>query len=422
MPLEPPPRRLRILIHGLNYSPDVVGVAKYTTEMAAWLARRGHIVRVVTAPPYYPAWAIAQGYDGGHYTTETVDGIEILRCPLWVPQNPSGLKRILHLASFGLSSFPAVILATLRFRPDIIWTVQPALLAVPGPLLAAKLFRARSWMHVQDLEIDAAFQLGLLKSARSRRWALKIHRMILRAFDRVSSISPRMCETLIAQGAEPERTSLIWNWVDTDRVTPDEDAGFRLREALGIPGDVPVALYSGSMGNKQGLSIIIDAARHLTGRKPGMPRVQFVLCGEGSYRDTLKELAHGLDNILFLDLQPLERFSALLSLADIHLLPQRADAEDLVLPSKLGGMMASARPIIATAHPGTTLASVVTSCGVVVPPEDADTFTQAITSLAQDRDRRILLGAKGRAMAQQDWSTDRVLTGFEEELQRMVPT
>lgn len=420
MDLQKTSRPLRILIQCLNFSPDLVGIPKYTSEMVTWLGARGHAVRVVTAPPYYPEWRIGRGYAAGRYRVEWQDAIKVVRCPLWVPRNPTGLKRILHLCSFGLSSLPVIIYEALRFRPDVIWTVQPALLATPGTLLAAKLSGAKSWMHVQDLEIDAAFQLGLLGNPMSRRAALALHRTLLRAFDHVSSISLRMCQTLIDQGARAEHTSLVWNWVDTSYIRPDPQSAAALRVELGIPGEATIALYSGSMGNKQGLSIITDAARLLDGRSQGRPRVEFLLCGEGTYRRELEQLASDLDNVRFLPLQPLDRFNALLGMADIHLLPQRANAADLVLPSKLGGMMASARPIVVTAHADTTLASLVGPCGVVVPPEDTESFAAAIAGLALDPERRQILGARGRAAAESDWSTDEVLGGFERQLQALA--
>ena len=53
---------MRILIHGINFSPELTGIGKYTGEMAEWLATQGHEIRVVTAPPYYPQWQLAEGY------------------------------------------------------------------------------------------------------------------------------------------------------------------------------------------------------------------------------------------------------------------------------------------------------------------------------------------------------------------------
>ena len=114
-----------------------------------------------------------------------------------------------------------------------------------------------------------------------------------------------------------------------------------------------------------------------------------------------------------MDLQPAEQLADLLALADIHLLPQRADAADLVMPSKLTGMLASARPVVATARPGTELAGVVASCGLVVSPEDPAAMTAAVVMLAAHPELRASLGAAGRGHALKHMDREAVLLRFE---------
>jgi len=142
-----------------------------------------------------------------------------------------------------------------------------------------------------------------------------------------------------------------------------------------------VALYSGNMGEKQGLEIVVEAARIL---ESDAPNIRFVLCGEGAAKVRMQALAADLSNVLWLPLQPLARLNELLNFVDIHLLPQRADAADLVMPSKLTGMLASGRPVLATAHAGTELAGVVAGCGVVVEPGNVQAFVDALRQLAAD--------------------------------------
>ena len=155
---------VRILIYGLNYAPELTGIGKYTGEMAAWLAERGHEVRVVTAPPYYPAWRVREDYRGKLYRTENgaKDGEPIVyRTPLYVPEKPTGIKRMVHLFSFMLGSLP-VMLRQIFWQPEIVFTVEPTFFCAPLALLVARAAGAASWLHVQDFEVDAAFDLGLL--------------------------------------------------------------------------------------------------------------------------------------------------------------------------------------------------------------------------------------------------------------------
>ena len=95
---------MRILIYGINFSPELTGIGKYTGEMASWLADQKHSVRVVTAPPYYPEWKVAEGYSNKKYSRTTEGNIEIIRCPLFVPSKITTLSRLGNLFSFSLSS------------------------------------------------------------------------------------------------------------------------------------------------------------------------------------------------------------------------------------------------------------------------------------------------------------------------------
>jgi colanic acid biosynthesis glycosyl transferase WcaI len=166
------------------------------------------------------------------------------------------------------------------------------------------------------------------------------------------------------------------------------------------------------MGKKQGLDLLVDAAWQLSHRS----NLRFVFCGEGSYRQVLAEKCKVLSNVTILPFQPSERLNDLLNLADIHLLPQRADAADLVMPSKLTGMLASGRPVVATAHPSTQLASAVRGLGIVVPPGDPDAFVSAITALAADKNLRLQLGQEARNYALTHLDSFVILDQFERSL------
>ena len=388
-------RSTKVLLVSLNFSPELTGIGKYSGEMVdGWIAR-GHEVTVVCAPPYYPAWQVQDGHSARGYRTERpVPGLTIHRCPLWVPARPGGAARLLHLASFALSSLPVLVWLVL-WRPKTVFVVVPALFCAPGAWLVARLAGAKAWLHVQDLEIDAAFELGLLKQPQLRRLAIVGERFLLRRFDVVSTISRRMLRKLADKGVAAEKLEMLPNWVDlsTVRPGPRSDA---LRSSLGITSAQTVCLYSGTLNRKQGLSVLIQAAR----RMQQDLRVVFVICGNGEMRAELEASAGGLANLRFMDLQPALHLNQLLNMADIHLLPQLRGAADLVMPSKLVGMLASGRPVIAAASAGSEIADTVIGCGIIVEPECADGFVQAIASLTDDAERRNRLGAAGRSHAE----------------------
>jgi len=404
---------VKLLVYGINFAPELTGIGKYTGEMAQWLAAAGHEVRVITAPPYYPAWKVGEGHSASQYRTESWHGVEVMRTPLWVPNQPGGLKRLLHLGSFALSSLP-VLWAQWRWKPDVVWVVEPPLMCAPAAVAFASLRGAKSWLHIQDYEVDAAFDLGLIKGPTLRRCIERAERWLMRRFDRVSTISGRMVDRARNKGVAEERVVHFPNWVDISGITPLAGPS-AYRAELGLAPDAVVALYSGNMGNKQGLEVLAEAARLLQDD----PRIQWVLGGSGSGRADLQARCAGLRNVRFLDLQPLERLNDWLGLADVHLLPQRADAADLVMPSKLTGMLASGRAVLATAQPGTELCRVVehdAACGLVVPPENPAALADALRALAADPARRAVLGANGRRHAEAELSQDVILRRFEMQL------
>ncbi|WP_439672256.1 D-inositol-3-phosphate glycosyltransferase [Cupriavidus necator] len=404
---------MKLLLYCLNYAPELTGIARYATEQAEWLAARGHEIRIITAPPYYPAWRIAEGYNSWQYRRETRDGVTIFRAPLWVPRKPSGLRRLLHLASFAMSSMP-VLLAQWNWRPDVLLLVEPPLACSPAALIFGRLRQCGTWLHIQDYEVDAAFALGLLRHPALKWLATRMERRTLERFDRVSTISQAMLARARQKGVPSERLVLLPNAVDLRAIRPVQD--HRYREILGIPQDAVVALYSGNMGSKQGLEIMAEAAGVLADRD----MIHFVFCGDGAGRADLRQRCEGLLRAHFLPLQTAAQFPALLASADIHLMPQRADAADLVLPSKLTGMLASGRPVVATAHAGTELATIVSQCGLVVLPGDAVALAEAIATLAEQPALRDVMGAAGRAWAERHLDREAVLSDMEAALLRLA--
>lgn len=405
---------MKLLVYGINFAPELTGIGKYTGEMVAWLAARGHEVRVVTAPPYYPDWAVWPDYSGWRYTREDWHGATIFRAPLWVPRKVTGLKRLVHLASFALSSIPA-LLAQWRWKPDLVWVTEPPLFCTPAALAFARLRSAKAWLHIQDYEVDAAFELGLLKGAGARAFVSAVERGLMRRFDHISTISLRMMERASGKGTEDARLVSLPNWADVSAVQPLRAAS-PYRAELGIEPDAVVALYSGNMGAKQGLELLAELARLLQ-HQPGL---EFVFCGNGAGRADLMQRCEKVANVRFLDLQPVERLGDLLGLADIHLLPQRADAADLVMPSKLTGMLSSGRPVVAGARAETQLGKVVAQCGLAVPPDDARAFADAVLRLASQPALRAELGLRARAFAEAHFDRDAVLQQFERDLQSCI--
>lgn len=407
--------KLKIMLLGLNYAPKPVGIGPYSAGLAETLAAEGHSVTAVVGKPYYPQWRPDPAHAGGGWRRSVEAGVRIVRCPHYIPADPGGVKRILHLSSFALSALPAALVATWRQRPQVVFTVAPALLSVITAWIVARLCGAKLWIHVQDFEVEAALATGLMEQrgigASLGRF---LESWVLRRGDRVSTISPQMMAKLVEKGVAAERCYELRNWANA-RFALDAAGAGQVRAEWGI-GARKVALYSGNIARKQGIEILIDAARLLAHRDD----IMFVICGEGPNRAALAERAAGLGNVQLHDLQPAERMGAMLAMADLHLLPQIAGAADLVLPSKLTNMLASGRPVVATTEAGTGLYTEVDGCGLVVDPGDAAGLARAIEQLADDPALRAELGQAAAERAVERWQQPAILARLMIELQRLA--
>ena len=400
----------KILIHAINFAPELIGCAKYTTELAQFLDGRGHRVEVITAPPHYPGWFARKPYNAWSYSSETMGGMTISRCPMLMKKDGGGVWRLLAPMTFAVAAAPMVAWRILRFQPDVVMCVEPTLFSAPAAMLAAKFVGAKTLLHVQDLEVDAAFEVGHIKGRAIRRAASFLERALLGGFDRIVTISKKMRTALVKKGLPRSRVELLRNWVDLDAIKPwppRHDAAFRAE--LGIEKERFVVLYAGHVGVKQALDVVLDAARRLVSHGD----VHFVIAGEGPRKACLQAAYDDLLNVSYLPLQPAERLDELLSMADLHVLPQHNGAADLVLPSKLGGMLASGRPIVATVNAGTELSDILTGVALLTPAGDAEALAEAILR-ARDTDLSSYV-EKGLRVAEA-LSSRRLLPLFEQAL------
>lgn len=372
----------RILIQGMNYWPEFTSTGRYTGELAAALSGAGAAVEIVTAPPHYPGWFARAPYRAWRYRREESGGIRIYRCPLFLKREMRGFWRLLAPVSFALSSTPVVIWRLLRSRPDVLLCVEPTLLAALLPAAVARLIGTRTILHVQDLELDAAFGVGHLSGRGGwlHRLAKGYDRLARRPFDRIVTISNAMRDRLTAKGVDPKHIRIVRNWVDLSKIRPMA-APNRYRDELGIAADALIVQYAGNIGAKQALEVLLDAAERLADD----PGIMFVIAGDGPAKRGLIERYGDLPNVRFLGPQREERLCEFLNLADLHALPQLAEAADLVLPSKLGGMLASGKPLVVTTHRDQELGVFLQDAAILVPPGDSAALSEAIRAFAATR-------------------------------------
>ncbi|MFT6735027.1 MAG: colanic acid biosynthesis glycosyl transferase WcaI [Polaribacter sp.] len=370
---------MKILLYSINFSPELTGIGKYNGEMVDELLKNGVNLDIVTAPPYYPEWQLNPKFKN-RWSKKVTPSLTIYRNPIYIPANLSTLKRLLHLCSFALSTVPSLV-RQLRLKHDIIMLVQPTLFCAPATLLFCKLTGAKSIMHIQDYELDAMFGLGMMKEGKVARLAKSIECWLMKRFDAVSTISLSMIENAVVKGVNKGKIIYFPNWSDTNFVTP-ESKGNILKQQWGFEEQDKVILYAGNIGKKQGLEIVIEAAKHFENDK----NIKFTFVGAGAHVDVLKTLVMelGLTNVYFFPLQPWERVPEMLALAHIHLVIQKKGAADAVLPSKLTNILSAGGHALVTAEPDTELGKLaerfkgIFNC---IEPENTSAFILGLRSL-----------------------------------------
>lgn len=409
---EPP--ALRLLFCSLDYDATATGIPKYSGEIGAWLAGRGHRVEVVASHPHYPSWRVSPEYRARGFHREVLDGVPIWRVPVPLPERgsitPRGRMRM--EAGFLAGSTSAWRRWSSAPAPDLVLAACPSFLAAVPALGFARAHGVPLVVQVQDLQADAASSLGMVRPSFPLRVARVVERAVLRSAAAVVTIGDRMAARVRALRGRDDGVVVVPNWADTGSIRPGPtDNPFR-RE-LGVTAGRFLVMAAGSMGEKHGLEVVLEAAE----RFRHDDTVLFALVGDGSKRAALVEAARRreLRNVLFAPVQPPERLNDVLAAADAHLVVQRRDAADLVLPSKVGNILAAGRPMVVTTDPGTGLHDLVTRAGIgtAVPAEDAHRLAAELDRLRHDPDEREALGARARVYAEANLSKERVLAGLE---------
>lgn len=362
----------------------MISTGKYAYELCEYLAASGHHVEVISTAPHYPGWKTFPGFTMWRFSRETLHGVIVWRVPMYLNKTAAGLSRFLMPLSWSILATPVLLWRAVWLRPAVIIAVQPTITMAPSALLAAWLSGASPVQHVQDMEIDTALAVGHVRaSGKIVRLIYAIERQIMRKFDRVITISHKMRSGLTAKGIAPDRVAIVRNWVDTELVRPLGRPSV-YRSELGIADETFVVQYSGQMGRKQALNMIVEAADRMVSDS----RFIFVVAGDGPMRPEMEQAAARLRNIRLLPLQPTDRLGEFLNLADCHILPQDPGVSDLVLPSKLGGMLASGKRILITADADGELANFLGNAVVFTQPGDVDAIVAALDSMVSSPDMR----------------------------------
>lgn len=359
----------------MYYWPDETGSGPYASDLAEFLAERGHSVTVLAGMPHYPAWRTARSYRGKFRMEEEHAGVRVVRRWHTVPRRQSAVRR----AAYELSFFLAAVPFRLRSPPDAVIGVVPSISGGMLARLMAARARAAYGLIVHDLVGAAASQSGIAGGRQAASFARRAERWMLARATVVVPVTEAFSSYLVGLGVAPDRIEVLPVWSRTARPSSERQ---QIRERLGWRDDEIIALHAGNMGLKQGLEQLVDAAR-LAGERHAP--IRFVLMGDGNQRERLESIAAGVEKI---DLWPLvdgRQLPDVLAAADALILSERPSVREMSMPSKLTAYFVAGRPVISAVDPAGPTAREIERAGAgrIVPAGEPATLIEALLDVAR---------------------------------------
>lgn len=399
---------MRILLLNQTFHPDVAATAQHGMDLARHLVQSGHQVTAIASRSIYgEKGGVLPGY-------EVVDGVEIHRVGAnrFGKSGRAGMAG--RLVDFALWYLLALVkaLSLPRFDVCVPFTTPPFVVLIGSVLRRTRGTRVVYW--VMDLYPDVPVLHGMLRErGLLTRLLERLHRHLLRSSDRVIALGRCMADRLRAKGVRADRLALVRVWADRNEVTLQPPTAGRYRAEWGLADDDFVVMYSGNFGIMHDAATMLEAAAQLDTRHAGdnAPRVEagapatrrivFAFVGGGARMKEARAFveACGLRNIIFQPYQPRERLGELLTTANVHLISMIDGAEGLIVPCKLFGILAAARPALFIGPRTSEIARVIDEegCGAVFPIGDVDGLAAGIRALATAPEPEVeALGTKGR--------------------------
>lgn len=386
----------RVVFVNRFYAPDESATSQMLTDLAEALVRSGVQVIVLCSRQLYGNAASDLAW------TETLRGVSVRRLAATRFGRDSLVGRAIDYATFYLGAMVGML--THVHRGDVLVVkTDPPLLSLIG-WLAARCRGARLVNWLQDIYPEVASRLALSPVPPPLEALLRVARDHSLAAAQVNVVlGTRMREYLIARGIAATRIRVCENWADERRLQPLAASRSQLRGKVGLR-DCFVAAYSGNLGRAHDAATILEAACALASD----PDIIFLMIGGGAGMRwlELQARARGLANFRFAPYQPREALSDSLAAGDVHLVSLRPELEGLIVPSKLYGILAAARPVVFVGDPAGELAHLVTAAevGVSVGSGDSAGLCRALRALRDDETRRARMGARARKVFEERYT------------------
>ncbi len=384
---------MKLMLLCPHFEPDLhAATGEVMTKLVHSLADRGHEVDVVTSLPWYRGHAVHDGWRGRPWRSEEAAHGKIIRVwPFPVDKNNIPARAI------GFAGFTSLVTAaafTLG-KPDVVMGMSPPIFLGDAAWSVAKRWKVPFVFNVQDIFPDVAVDLGAINNPKMIAVLQKHERSLYRRADAVTVLSTdqqRNVQCKLDGVGATDKVRIIHNFADTDKIkVVDRMTPYRTAHGL---GDKQVVMYSGNVGLSQSFDLMRAAADRFADR----PDVHFVINGEGAARPDVDAWAGSRDNVSVADFAPRERVSEVLGAADLHLILLKRGLAQSSTPSKMYGILAAARPVLASIDEGSEVELTIDAAGAgrAVPPEDEAAFLVALEDMLADPQALAVMGCNGR--------------------------
>ena len=360
--------------------------------LAQDLAARGHQVTSITAFPNYPQGRIYPGYHQRLWQWENLDGVRVLRLPLYPDHSRAKMRRMMNYFSFAASA--SVLGPALCGPADVMWVYHPPL-TVGIPAWWIGLLRRVPFIYeIQDMWPETVAATGMISNGQIIRWLGKLARFVYRRTAAITVISPCFKQNLIAKGVPAAKIHVIPNWADEENYRPvPPDPALAERHKLKDRFNV---IYGGNLGAAQAMENVLAAAALLR----DLPKVQFVLIGDGVDTAALQRQAaeQKLDNVEFIPRQPVEQMPHFFALADLLLIHLNRDPLfEITIPGKTIAYLACGRPILGVVSGDTADVIRRAGAGTICPQGDPAALASSVRAFyAMSPHEREAMGQAGR--------------------------
>lgn len=392
---------MRILFVNQYFPPDASATAYLLGELCEDLARHHEVWALVGRPSYNP-----------EASTYVPSGVRVHRVWSTGSARTGLLGRALNYGSFLVT---ALVGALRTPRPDVVVALtDPPVVGVIG-MVAARRHRCPFVYVCQDVFPDVAAAVGKLDARLIVvSWNL-LNKLVRGTADRIVVIGRDMQRRLEGQGVDAAKMAFIPNWANDEKGSPS--AVGKIRRELGWKDDF-VVMHAGNLGLAQNLMVVIEAAQRLTNE----PRVKIVFVGDGAARRPLQDAVHRLQlrNVDFMPYRPKEEVHTLIAAADAHLISLAPGLYGCAVPSKIYGILAAGRPVIAAVDEGSEVDLILNEahCGIRVDAGNASALEQAIRAMAQAPVEQ--LGRRGRELFENRYVRGRVTESYRVLLESLV--